>query len=91
VHIATLQDDAPAGVRRANVQALRKIIEQARVEGRDTLVVTNLLGTRMVQSSLRRDLRGLNYRFNSKGIIQHGNFIEWIKLTAAENLRAGNR
>ena len=88
VHVATLQDDAPVEVRRANVKALRTLIIDARDVGRDTLVVTNLLGTRMVQSSLRRDLRGLGYRFNSKGLIQHDNFIEWINASARENLAA---
>ena len=86
--MATLQDDAPVEVRRANVKALRTLIIDARDVGRDTLVVTNLLGTRMVQSSLRRDLRGLGYRFNSKGLIQHDNFIEWINASARENLAA---
>jgi sirohydrochlorin cobaltochelatase len=86
VHVATLQDDAAPEVRRANVLALRKIIENARAAGRDTLVVTNLLGTRMVQSSLRRDLRGLEYRFNSKGLVEHDKFIEWINVSARETL-----
>ncbi|MDP6435652.1 MAG: hypothetical protein QF790_03465 [Gammaproteobacteria bacterium] len=88
VHVATLQDDAPVEVRRANVNRLRELITKASEAGRNTLVVTNLLGTRMVQSSLRRDLRGLGYRFNFKGLIQHDNFIEWINASAQEKLAA---
>jgi sirohydrochlorin ferrochelatase len=88
VHVATLQDDAPPEVRRANVLALRAVIEEAQASGRDVLVVTNLLGTRMVQSSLRRDLQGLQYRFNSKGLVEHDNFVEWINLSVNENVEA---
>lgn len=88
VHVATLQDDAPPEIRQANVMRLRQLIIDAREEGRDTLVVSNLLGTRMVQSSLQRDLRGLQYRFNQKGLIQHDNFIEWINTSAREKLAA---
>ena len=51
---------------------------------RDVLIVTNLLGTRIVQSGLRRALQGLEYRFNAKGLIQHENFIAWINLSIDE-------
>jgi len=82
VHPVSLQDDAPREVRMERIQELRTLVESARAEGRDTLIVTNLLGTRVVQSGLRRNLRGLDYRFNSKGLIQHPNFIEWIYISA---------
>jgi len=86
VHVATLQDDAPPEVRRANVLALRAVVEQAQAAGHDVLLVTNLLGTRMVQSSIRRDLNGLSYSFNSKGLVEHDNFVEWINVSVEENV-----
>ncbi len=74
VHVMSLQDDAPRDVRMARIRELRELVQQANARGREVLVVTNLLGTRVVQSSLRRALRGLNYRFNPRGMIEHENF-----------------
>jgi hypothetical protein len=87
VHVISLQDDAPREVRVARAWELRTLAAQANEQGRDVLVITNLLGTRIVQSSLRRYLRGLNYRFNDKGLIQHDKYIEWVNVSVAESLR----
>ena len=84
VYVTTLQDDAPAEVRRQRILELRAQVQQANQQGRNVIIVTNLLGTRIVQAGLRRALRGLNYSFNAKGLIQHDNFIEWINLSVAE-------
>lgn len=83
VSALTLQDDAAPQIRAANVALMRAKVSSADEAGRDVLIISNLLGTRIVQSSLRRDLQGLHYKFNSKGLIQHDNFIRWIKLTVA--------
>ncbi len=79
----TLQDDAAIDVRVANVRALRDKVRATEESGRNVLIVTNLLGTRLVQGNLRRDLSGLNYKMNAKGLIQHPNFIRWIEWTVA--------
>ncbi len=81
----TLQDDAPPEIRDANIAKLRKMVEQATADGKTVLVVTNLIGTRSIQSKLRKDLKGLDYRFNKKGIAQHPNFVEeWMSETIRE-------
>jgi len=77
----TLQDDAPRDVRAANVQRIRAVVEDARSEGKEVLVVTNLMGTRTIQAQLRRDLGGLDFSFNANGITQHDNFIKWLGVT----------
>jgi len=76
--VASLQDDAPHDVRQQNVLQMRETVKQAQADGYRVLVVTNLIGARVVQSELRRGLRGLDYTFNAKGIAQHDNFILWI-------------
>lgn len=78
VRASTLQDDAVPEVRAANVQKLRAMVEDATKHGKKVLVVTNLVGARTIQAKLRRDLKGLDYAFNPKGIVQHDNFIKWI-------------
>lgn len=78
VHGITLQDDAPPAIRAANVKKLRTLVEDATRAGRRVLVVTNLIGARTVQAKLREDLKGLEFRFNNKGIVQHDNFVKWL-------------
>jgi hypothetical protein len=75
---ATLQDDAPLEVRDANVAKLRGMIETARADGKEAILVTNLIGAYTIQSKLRKDLKGLDYKFNAKGMAQHDTFVEWI-------------
>ncbi len=74
----TLQDDAAPEIRAANVQKLRGLIETAAKDGKTALVVTNLISARSIQAKLREDLKGLDYRFNNKGIVQHANFMKWM-------------
>lgn len=84
----TLQDDAPPEVRAANVEKLRKEVARVQAEGRDVLVVTNLIGSRTIQAKLRSDLAGFEYRFNPKGIVQHDNFTRWMNETLRAALSA---
>ena len=86
VHVATLQDDAPREVRMANFKKLRERVTEAQDAGRNVIIVTNLLGSRIVQSSLRRGLSGLAYRYNFKGLIAHEDFVDWIKASVEENI-----
>jgi len=78
VYGQTLQDDAPAEIREANVQKLRGLVEQATKDGKTVLVVTNLISARSIQAKLRDDLKGLEFKFNAKGIAQHPNFMKWM-------------
>ena len=52
VYAVTLQDDAPREVRAANVARLRALVEEITARGNKPLVITNLIGTRMVQQSI---------------------------------------
>ena len=74
----TLQDDAAPEVRQANVDNLRAMVSEANEAGKDVLIVTNLMGTRTVQAKLRKDLKGLDYKFSAKGLSSHDNFMKWI-------------
>lgn len=82
----TLQDDAPPEIRDANVARLRARIVELNARKITPIVVTNLLGTRTIQPKIRSDLKGLDYRFNTKGISQHPSFIKWIEETVRYRL-----
>jgi hypothetical protein len=71
-------------VRAENVRQLRALVNEINAQGHEVLVITNLLGTRMVQASIRRDLDGLKYRYNFKGLVQHEKFIEWVNVSVTD-------
>jgi hypothetical protein len=91
VEPATLQDDAPAEVRAANVANLRGMVEDAVADGKEVIVITNLIGAYTIQSKLRKDLEGLDYKFNAKGIVEHESFVEWIGDTVREQIETNIR
>jgi hypothetical protein len=92
VQALTLQDDAPPEIRDANVAKLRKMVEDATAAGSQVIVVTNLIGTRTIQSKLRKDLKGLDYKFSKKGIAEHPNFIkEWMGVAIREQFEDNAR
>lgn len=90
VGYGTLQDDAPAPVRAANVKRLRDWIEAARRAGRKVLVEPVLLteGGRVSQK-IAADLDGLSYTFVDEGMIGHPLFETWVSDTVEAAVRPG--
>jgi len=82
----SLQDDAAPEVRAANVTNLRNMIEAATAEGKETVIVTTLLSTRGIQAKLRKDLKGLEYKFARESLTQHDNFMVWIMSSIDDQL-----
>ena len=79
VRAFTLQDDAPSAVRSANVETLRGWVEAARADGKRVIVLTNLLVKGSVHGKIKRDLDGLEYTFNEKGLMLHPLFGSWVE------------
>jgi hypothetical protein len=88
IKVITLQDDAPREVRAANVAKYRGWVEAATAEGKRVLVVSNLITTGSVQAKIRKDLSGLKYQFNSKGLMLHPAFGDWIQTTVSRTLQS---
>ena len=88
IKVITLQDDAPREVRAANVAKYRGWVETATAEGKRVLVVSNLITTGGVQRKIRRDLAGLQFQFNSKGLMLHPAFGDWIQDTVSRTLQS---
>jgi hypothetical protein len=80
----TLQDDAPDAVRAANVATLRTWVAETDKAGKTPLVVGYLISTRGIQDKVKKDLSGLDYKFQTKGLSAHPNFTAWIRATVAE-------
>jgi sirohydrochlorin ferrochelatase len=86
IKVITLQDDAPTAIRAANVEKFRGWVESAVTEGKRVLVVSNLLTTSGVHRKIKRDLDGLDYEFNTTGLMLHPMFQNWIEHAVSEAL-----
>ncbi|MEO8443973.1 MAG: hypothetical protein ABI567_03090 [Gammaproteobacteria bacterium] len=84
VSYGSLQDDAPAPVRAANVQRMREWIERASASGKTVLVEPVLLtASGRVTQKIRKDLEGLDYTLVDQGMIGHPKFAQWVSETVA--------
>lgn len=81
VQSVSLQNDAPRDLYYANVAQFRKLVESANKNGRKVVIVTNLLSPRGIQDQIRENLKGLDYRFNPKGVVEHAAFARWVAET----------
>lgn len=86
VKFGNVQDDAPTAVRAANVAMIRGYAQQAIDDGHRVLVVTTALTDSGVVGRMRRDVEGVAI-FNSKGLMEHPAFGEWIDTVVAEASR----
>jgi len=78
VRIINLQDDAIIPVRESNVRKLRGWIQQATKSGRKVLVVPIAAASFGVQQHIKTDLRGLQYTFAEKGLVENPKFMQWV-------------
>ena len=74
----TLQDDAPKEIRDRNVKQIKEFIENATLDGKKVLMVSNLMSGKGIQRKINEDFSGLDYKFNSKGFLTHPLFKDWI-------------
>ena len=74
----TLQDDAPSAVRQANIRRIREWVEVAMETDRRVIVLTTLPVKGSVHRKIRRDLDGLDFDLNEKGIVEHAMFSDWV-------------
>jgi hypothetical protein len=78
VRLINLQDDAIVPVRESNVRKLRSWIQQATKSGRKVVVVPVATASYGVQRNIKTDLRGLQYTFAEKGLIENPKFMLWV-------------
>jgi hypothetical protein len=78
VRITNLQDDAIVPVRESNVRKLRTMIKQATKAGHKVIVVPIAAASYGVQRNIKTDLRGLQYTFAEKGLIENPKFMQWV-------------
>lgn len=87
VRYANVQDDAPREVRAANVAMIRGWAQEAHAAGHEVIVVTTALTQSGVVGRMQRDIADLA-RFNSRGLMEHPRFGEWIDAVIDTRLAA---
>jgi len=75
----TLQDDAPKEIRNRNIEDIKTFMKMSEDDGKRVLMVSNLMSGQGIQRKLNKDFEGFDYVFNSKGLLTHPYYIEWIK------------
>jgi sirohydrochlorin cobaltochelatase len=86
VKVINLQDDAYPPIRKSNVKKLRRWITSAQRSGKDVIVTVCSAASFGVQAHIREDLRGLDYTFAAKGLVEHPNYQKWIEAAVEERL-----
>ena len=81
----TLQDDAPKEIRDRNLDNIKTFMRTSKEEGKRVLMVSNLMSGQGIQRKLAKDFEGYDYTFNSKGLLTHPYYIEWIKESVAKH------
>lgn len=79
VRLINIQDDAIRPVRESNVRKLRAWIQQLTAAGRSVIVVPVSAASYGVQRNIKTDLRGLQYTFAEKGLIENPRFMQWVE------------
>lgn len=90
VKVINLQDDAYPPIRKSNVKKLRRWITSAQRQGKEVIVTVITTSSFGVQAHIVEDLRGLEYRFADKGLVEHPNYLKWLEKAVEERLAAAN-
>ncbi len=86
VKMINLQDDAYPPIRAANVKKLRRWVTTAQRKGNTVIVAVVTSASFGVQQKIVEDLRGLDYKFADRGLIEHPNYQKWILAAVDERL-----
>ena len=81
-----VQDDLPADKRAENVVIVRGWIQDARAQGMEVIVITNVLTQSGIMGRLKNDVEGTGAQFNETGLMQNPRFSDWIQAAVEENV-----
>jgi hypothetical protein len=86
VKMINLQDDAYPPIRAGNVKKLRRWVTSAQRKDNTVIIVVASTASFGVQQKIVEDLRGLDYIFADKGLVEHPNYQEWVIAAVDERL-----
>lgn len=91
IEALNVQDDAPREVRAANVKTFRKLVTDAQARNETVIVVPYVTNAVGLQPKLQKDLEGLTFLFQEKGISDHKNFNKWIEQSVKTTVKQARR
>jgi hypothetical protein len=62
------------------------MVEEITASGKTAILVTNLNTSQSIQGQVKQDLEGTEYKFNTKGLVLHDKYAEWIAAAVDEAL-----
>jgi sirohydrochlorin cobaltochelatase len=92
IEYMTVRDDAPEPIRSQATAELRAIVEKAKAENADVLIVPLLLSFGGIEEGVKKRLEGLTYKMSPQGLLPDPLLAQWVLLSVAKaNERIGNR
>ena len=68
------------------MEVIRGWVNEAKVDGKDVIIVTTVLTAAGVMQKLENDTRDLGVRFSSAGLMTNERFSDWLKFAIEDTL-----
>ncbi len=81
IEYLTVRDDAPEPIRSQATAELRAIVEKAKAENAEVLIVPLLLSYGGIEEGVKKRLEGLPYKMSSQGLLPDERLAKWILLS----------
>ncbi len=87
IEYMTVRDDAPEPIRSQATAELRAIVEKAKAEKADVLIVPLLLSFGGIEEGVKKRLTGLPYKMSHQGLLPDQRLTQWVLLSVASAAR----
>lgn len=78
IEYMTVRDDAPEPIRSQATAELRSIVEKAKAENADVLIVPLLLSFGGIEEGVKKRLEGLTYKMSPQGLLPDPLLAQWV-------------
>lgn len=83
IEYMTVRDDAPEPIRSLATAELRSMVEKAKAENAEVLIVPLLLSFGGIEEGVKKRLEGLSYKMSPQGLLPDERLAQWILLSAS--------
>lgn len=81
IEYLTVRDDAPEPIRSQATAELRSIVEKAKAENAEVLIVPLLLSFGGIEEGVKKRLEGLTYKMSPQGLLPDARLAQWVLLS----------
>lgn len=87
IEYMTVRDDAPEPIRSQATAELRAIVEKAKAENAEALIVPLLLSFGGIEEGVKKRLEGLTYKMSPQGLLPDPLLAQWVLESVASTKR----